>query len=295
MANSENPKTDMEFANLTHNVSIPVLGLGTWDMGGQLMPDTTRDWEEVQAVKTAIRLGVTHIDTAEMYGRGHSEELVGEAIADFRREDLFITTKVSPEHLRYNDVIAAAGGSLRRLKTDNIDLYLVHVPNLSIPIQETMKAFDFLCKEGLVKFIGVSNFTVDQIREAQKYTRNKIVANQIEYNLLIRNRGGEYTSGMESTIIPYCQENDIVVIAYRPLARGRLVRPGFRVLDELAQKYNKTLDQIAINWLISKQGIITIPKTTNIAHLKENLGAMGWRLEHQDMWRLNNQFETENL
>jgi len=295
MANSENSKTNMEFVSLTHSVAIPVLGLGTWDMGGQLMPDTTRDREEVRAVKTAIRLGVTHIDTAEMYGRGHSEELVGEAIADFRREDLFITTKVSPEHLRYNDVITAARGSLRRLKTDNIDLYLVHAPNPAIPIQETMKGFDFLCKKGLVKFIGVSNFTIDQIREAQKYIRNKIVANQIEYNLLIRNRGGEYTSDMESTIIPYCQENDIVVIAYRPLARGRLVRPGFRVLDELAQKYNKTSVQIAINWLISKQGIITIPKATNVAHLKENLGAMGWRLEHQDMWRLDNQFETENL
>jgi len=295
MTNSENLKTNMEFARLTHNVNLPVLGLGTWDMGGQLMPDTTRDQAEVQAIKTAIMLGMTHIDTAEMYGRGHSEELVGEAIADFKRENLFITTKVSPEHLRYDDVIAAATASLRRLKTDNIDLYLIHVPNPTIPIQETMKAFDFLCKEGVVRFVGVSNFTVDQIKEAQKYTQNKIVANQIEYNLLTRNRGGEYTSGMESTIIPYCQENDIVVIAYKPLARGMLARPGFKILDELAEKYNKTPAQIAINWLISKQGIITIPKATNIAHLKENLGGIMWTMEHEDRWRLDNQFEGANL
>jgi len=294
MTNSKKAKVEMEFAGLTHNVEIPVLGLGTWDMGGQFMPDTTRDQEEIGAIKAAIRLGMTHIDTAEMYGRGHSEELVGEAIAEFKREDLFITSKVSPEHLRYDDVIAAATASLRRLKTDSIDLYLVHIPNPRIPIQETMKAFDFLLQEGQIRFIGVSNFTAGRLREAQKYTQNKIVANQIEYNLLIRNQSGEYTSGMESTIIPYCQENDITVVAYRPLARGILARPGFKILDDLAEKYNKTPAQIAINWLISKRGIITIPKATNIAHLKENLGGIGWRLEQEDMWRLDNQFQRAN-
>ena len=284
---------NMEFENLTRDAKIPVLGLGTWNIGGGAIRDTSRDREHIQFLRTAIELGVTHFDTAEMYGRGHSEEIVGEAIKSFPREKLFITTKVSPEHLHYAEVLAAARRSLQRLDTQYIDLYLVHVPNLQIPIQETMKAFDFLHRDGLIKFVGVSNFTVEQLQEAQEYTRNRIVTNQIEYSLLTRNRGNEYMTDVESSMMPYCQENDIVVTAYRPLARGRLTRPGFRILDYLAKKYNKTRAQTAINWLISKKKVITIPKTSTIEHLKENLGALGWRLERQDISRLDSQFPVQ--
>ena len=284
---------NMEFENLTGDAKIPVLGLGTWNIGGGAMRDTSRDREHIQLLRTAIELGVTHFDTAEMYGRGHSEEIVGEAIKNVPREKLFITTKVSPEHLRYAEVLAAARRSLQRLGTQYIDLYLVHLPNLQIPIQETMKAFDFLHRDGLIKFVGVSNFTVEQLQEAQEYTRNRIVTNQIEYSLLTRNRGNEYMTDVESSMMPYCQENDIVVTAYRPLARGRLTRPGFRILDYLAKKYNKTRAQTAINWLISKKKVITIPKTSTIEHLKENLGALGWRLERQDISRLDSQFPVQ--
>lgn len=155
---------------------------------------------------------MSHSDTAEMYGCGHSEELVGEAISGFDRKDLFITTKVSPEHLRYNDLIASAKASLRRLRTEYIDLYLIHMPNPEIPIKETMKAFDFLVESGLIRHIGVGNFSVEQMREAQMHTQNKIVANQIEYNLLARNQG-MLTIDMESRIVSYCQEKGILVIA----------------------------------------------------------------------------------
>lgn len=282
-------EVNMEFKKLTDATAIPVLGFGTWTIGGGDVADTTHDSEDISAIKNAIKLGITNIDTAEAYAEGHAEELVGKAISDFDRKNLFVTSKVSPEHLSYNDLVASAKGSLERLQTDYIDLYLIHAPNPDIPIQETMKAMDFLVEQKLVKCIGVSNFSVEQIREAQKYTKNKIVANQIEYSLLVRNEG-RVTNDMESKTIPYCQENNILVIAWRPLAKGKLAKPGFKILDELAQKYHKSQSQIAINWLISKKGIVTITKSTKVEHLKENLGAIGWKLQQEDVERLNNSF-----
>ena len=279
----------MKFKKLTGTIKIPVLGFGTWTIGGGDEADTTHDKEDISAIITAIKLGITHIDTAEAYARGHSEELIGRAISGFDRKNLFITSKVSPEHLSYDDLLASAKGSLQRLNTDYIDLYLIHAPNPDIPIQETMKAMDFLVEQKLVKCIGVSNFTAEQIKEAQKHTMNKIVANQVEYNLLVRNEG-RVTNDMESKIIPYCQENNILIIAWRPLAKGELAKAGFKILDELAKKYNKTQSQIAIKWLISKKGIVTITKSTKVEHLKENLGAIGWKLTQEDIDRLNNEF-----
>jgi diketogulonate reductase-like aldo/keto reductase len=258
-------------------------------MGGEMTGDRTCDKEEILAIKTAIRLGMTHIDTAELYGNGHAEELVGEAIEEFDRDKLFITTKVKWSNLKYQEVIAAAKRSLKRLKTNYIDLYLVHTPNSSIPIEETMKAMDYVAKNELARFIGVSNFSVEQMKEAQQHAENRIVANQIEYNLLVRD-SGLHTKDMESKIIPYCQKNDIAVIAYRPLAYGQLAKPGIPLLDELAEKYKKTPAQIAINWLISKPNVVTIPKAVKIEHIKENLGAIGWHLGEEDMHRLDHDF-----
>jgi len=251
--------------------------------------DTSRDIEGITAIRCAIELGYTHIDTAEMYGAGHSEELVGLAINGFDRESLFITTKVLPQHLRYDDCIKAAEGSLRRLQTDYIDLYLIHIPNSEIPIKETMKAMDFLLRQQKIRFIGVSNFSVEQLKEAQGCTENKIVNNQIEYNLLTRH-SGMYNENIESEIIPFCQENDIIITAWKPLAKGRLFQEKNKLLEEISNKYNKTTGQIAINWLINKKNIITIPKSTNTEHLKENLGALGWHLSEEDMKRLDEEF-----
>ncbi|MEB2309064.1 MAG: aldo/keto reductase [Candidatus Brocadiaceae bacterium] len=279
----------MEFKNLTDTIAVPVIGLGTWTIGGGDLADTTHDNEDVSAIETAIKLGITHIDTAEAYAQGHTEELIGRAIRGYDRKSLFITSKVSPEHLGYDNLIASAKGSLQRLHTDYIDLYLIHAPNPDIPMQETMKAMDFLIEQKLIRCMGVSNFAVEQIKEAQKYTKNKIAANQIQYNLLVRNKG-RVTNDMESKIIPYCQENNILIIAWRPLAKGELAKPGFKIVDDLAKKYNKSQSQIAINWLISKKGIVVITKSTKIEHLKQNLGAIGWRLRQEDIDRLNNEF-----
>jgi diketogulonate reductase-like aldo/keto reductase len=279
----------MEYKNLTKDTKIPVLGLGTWEIGGGMSRDTSRDKESITAIRCAVEFGYNHIDTAEMYGGGHSEELVGHAIKDFDRESLFITTKVLPDHLRYNDCLKAAEESLKRLRTDYIDLYLIHVPNPIIPVQETMRAMDTLLEQGKIRFIGVSNFSVEQLKEAQKYTGNKIVNNQIEYNLLTRH-SGMYNVNIESEIIPYCQENGIIITAWKPLVKGRVFREKNRLLEEMINKYDKTLAQIAINWLISKKNIITIPKSTNPEHLKENLGALGWKLSEEDIKRLDEEF-----
>jgi diketogulonate reductase-like aldo/keto reductase len=276
----------MEFKKLTDTITIPVIGFGTWTIGGGDDADTTQDKEHISAIKTAIKLGITLIDTAESYAKGHAEELVGKAIQGSDRGRLFIISKVSPEHLNYNDLIESAGMSLERLKTDYLDLYLIHSPNPEISILETMQAMDYLIEKKLIRFIGVSNFSVEQIKEAQKYTKNKIVANQVEYNLLVRN-SGHVTNDMESRIIPYCQKNNILIIAWRPLAKGKLARPGFKLLDELAEKYSKTQAQISLNWLISKKGIVAVTKSSKTNHLKDNLGAMGWELKQEDVDRLD--------
>ncbi|KHE93041.1 General stress protein 69 [Candidatus Brocadiaceae bacterium S225] len=279
----------MEYKKLTENITIPVLGLGTWRLGGDVEADTTRDTEHISAIKTAIQLGITLIDTAESYAKGHAEELVGEAIQSFDRSGVFITSKVSPEHLKYSDLIESARMSLKRLKTDYLDLYLIHSPNPEIPIQETMRAMDHLIELKLIRFIGVSNFSVEQIKEAQRYTKNRIVVNQVEYNLLVRN-SGHVTNDMESQIIPYCQKNDILIMVWRPLAKGALAKPGFKLLDELSEKYKKTQAQIALNWLISKKGIVAVTKSSKTGHLKENFGAIGWRLRQEDVDRLDKEY-----
>ncbi len=276
-----NPK--MEYKTLFGGVKIPALGLGTWKIGGEFEADYSHDKEAVEAIKAAIDMGYTHIDTAEAYGNGHCEELVAQAIKGYDRSKLFITTKVQKTHLRHDDLLNSAEQSLKRLGISCIDLYLIHAPNPEIPIEETMRAMNTLVDQKKVRFIGVSNFTVAQLKEAQKCSRHRIVANQIEYSLLTRNQG-RYAGNhdMESGTIPYCQKNNILIMAERPIERGLLLK-SHPVLDRLAEKYGKTKAQLAINWLISKKGIITIPKSSDIAHLRENLGALGWKLSREDM------------
>jgi len=279
----------MDYKSTNQDLDIPVIGLGTWGIGGFMESDTSQDQEAIQSIKEAIELGYFHIDTAELYGAGHSEELIGIAIKDLDRSKLIITSKVFKTNLKYDDVIAACKTSLEKLQTNYIDIYLIHAPNPEVPLEETMKALDYLVEQKLVKYIGVSNFSVAQMEEAQKYSTNKIIANQIPYNLATRNvnltRNTDRVGGcinMESEIIPYCQKNNILIMAYRPLERGFLLEPN-QLLDQLQEKYSKTKAQIAINWLISKPNMVVIPKSTNPEHLKENLGAIGWNLEDVDL------------
>ena len=152
-----------------------------------------------------------------------------------------------------------------------------------------MKAMDYLVKQGLVRLIGVSNFSVAELKEAQSSAKNSIVANQVEYNLLVRDQG-KYMGSMESEILPYCQNNGIVFIAWRPLAKGHLAKPGIKLLDEISEKCGRTQAQVALNWLVSKKGVVTITKASDISHIKEDLGALGWKLAKDDVNRLNKEF-----
>ena len=282
----------MEYKTI-NGITIPVLGIGTYGVSGErkktaVIPEYA-DEKHIAAIRTAIKLGMTHIDTAESYGNGHAEELVAKAISGIDRSKLFIASKVSEENLYYDSIIKSAKASLRRLKTNYIDLYYIHFPNPKIPIQETINAMDYLVKQELIRFIGVSNFSVEQLKEAQRCTKNKIVANQIEYNLLARDKG-KYNVNIESDIMPYCQKNDIMFVAYRPLRLGKLATPGFKALDELAGKYKKTQAQIALNWVISKNNVVTIVKASDLDHVKENVGAAGWKLSAEDIRKLDYEF-----
>ena len=272
----------MEYKELGNTgVKVPVIGMGTWEIGGGISRDSADDARDVQAVRKAIELGMTLIDTAEMYAAGHSEEIVGEAIKTVPREQLFIVTKVAPMNLHYEDVFKAAEMSLKRLRTDWIDLYLVHHPNPQVPLKETMEAMEKLVERNLVRYIGVSNFDVDQMEEARScLSGNEIVVNQVEYNVLHRSA--------ERDVIPYCLQHRMTVMAHRPLARGVLSSNKF--LQEIGEKYEKSAAQVALNWLINREGVIAIPKAVNTDHLEQNAGAAGWILSGGDTEKISTHF-----
>lgn len=276
----------MEYKILANDCKMPVLGIGTWKMGGSQEKDTKNDKHDIAAIKTALKLGATYIDTSENYGAGHAEELVWRATKNFNKNRVFISTKVGKENLRFDDVIKSAKGSMRRLGTKQIDLYLIHVNNPDIPLKQTMKAMDFLVSKRLVRFIGVSNFSLDLMKEACEYSEHAIAANQIEYNLITRNNG-QFCLDVEKKVIPFCQKNGIMVIAYRPLAKGYLAKPGIELLDKMAEKYKKSQAQIALNWLIQKKHVIAIPKSSIKEHVTENIGSIGWKIDKKDSKKLD--------
>lgn len=271
---------------LSDGSKIPALGFGTWEMGGRMEKDDSQDERFIKAVKTAVETGFTHIDTAEMYGNGHAETIVGRAIKNVQRDALFITSKVRKENLAYADVHKACEGSLARLKTNYLDLYLVHHPNPEIPVKETFKALDELVVSGKIHRYGVSNFNVEQMEEARQYAKNPIVANQIEYNLQTRN-SGVFTQDMEKKIIPYCLKNNILVIAWRPLVKGDLNAES-EILKKISEKYKCTPTQLALAWLLNKSGHATIAKATSESHIRENFAAADIVLEPQDVEMLDN-------
>ena len=276
---------EIPLKSLKNGFAIPVLGQGTWRMGGVDTPDTTNDNADIAAIQRGIAAGLRHIDTAEMYAGGHAEELVGAARKGqgIRRADYFLTDKVWKTHLRYDDVLRAAEASLKRLETDYIDLYLIHQVNPDVPERETIRAMNRLKAEGVIHHIGVSNFSVERLKRAQAASDAPIAANQLHYNLRIREieRCG---------LLDYCRSQDIMVIAWRPLRGLDLSLP---LITDLAAKYGKTPAQLALNWLLSQENVVTITKAANPRHLAENLGALGWELEREDMERLRREYPAE--
>jgi len=265
--------------------SIPVVGLGTWGIGGEMGPDSSRDEAGIQALRLGLGLEMKFIDTAEMYGAGHSEEVVARAL-EGHRDGVFVASKVSPRHFAYDDVLAAAKRSLKRLGLKQMDLYQLHWPSSRIPISETMRAMEKLVEDGLTRYIGVSNFSVEQMREAQhSLSHEKIVSNQVEFSLIDRS--------VEAGILPYCQKEGLTLIAYSPLGQGKIPRgrgASFKVLDEIAGKLGKSRNQVALNWVLQHDSVVAIPKAASTDHIKENAQVVEWKLDGEDYQRLAKAF-----
>jgi diketogulonate reductase-like aldo/keto reductase len=254
----------MEFKKLgPTDTKVTEIGIGVWRYNGGVEP-----------LRQGIQAGATFVDTAEIYG---TEKIVGEAIQDIR-DRVLLATKVSGAHLRYDQVLQAAEGSLRRLNTTCIDLYQIHWPNSNIPIEETIRAMETLVDRGLVRYIGVSNFSTSELRAAQA-AANKypIVANQVLYNLNHRE--------IERELLSYCLSSQVTVIAYTPLDDGRLTKQPkwrsnqrMRALQTVAAQVEKSLAQVALNWCTSRPNVIAIPKSNRAGRVAENCDASGWRL-----------------
>ena len=264
---------------------IPTVGLGTWGIGGEMRPDTSHDQDGIRALRLGLDLEMKLIDTAEMYGAGHSEEVVRQAL-EGRRDRVFVASKVSPRNFGHDDVLAAADRSLKRLGLKQIDLYQLHWPNPNIPLSETMKAMERLVKDGRTRYIGVSNFSVEQMKEAQEsLSREKVVSNQVEFSLIDRS--------IEARILPYCQKEGLTVIAYSPLGQGKIPRgrgSDFRALDEISERLKKSRNQIALSWVLHHDSVVTIPKAANLDHVRENASIADWDLAGEDYKKLANEF-----
>lgn len=260
-------------------VKLSEIGIGTWQLN-------TRTDEALKAIRVGLDNGINFVDTAEVYG---TEELVGEAIRGYK--DVFVATKVWPTHFHYNDVIKSCEQSLSKLGISQIGLYQLHWPNPAIPISETMSAMEKLVDMGKIRYIGVSNFSMEELIAAQKaMSKYTIVSNQVEYSLLVRDA--------EKELLPFCHKTGITLIAYSPLARGALFSGRYRnlssELSSIAQKYKKTAVQTALNWLLGKGPVIAIPKANNPAHMLENIAASSWRLASEDVDAINRLVKDRN-
>jgi diketogulonate reductase-like aldo/keto reductase len=270
----------MKYETILDDGRIPKIGFGTWKIGGGIHADPSQDERSLAALRSALELGYTHIDTAEGYATGHTEELLGEVIRDtgVGRESLFITTKVKPTNLHFDDVLQACAGSLRHLGTDYIDLYLVHWPNVLVPLKETFRALNQLVKEKKVRHLGVSNFDLPLLKKAQALSDTPILTDQVPYSLSDR-------AYVKNGVLAHCQNNNILFTAYSPVDQGRM-RVN-ETLRAIAEAHAATPHQIALAWLVQQPKVITIPMSMDPAHQAENLAAVDILLTDDEMAQLN--------
>lgn len=261
--------------SLPSGATIPQFGLGTWRMG----EDARRRADEVAALRHGLALGVTLIDTAEMYGSGEAESIVADAVGP-RRDDVFIVSKVLPENSSKRGTIAACERSLKRLKTDRIDLYLLHWRG-SPPLQETLEAFAALTQAGKILGWGVSNFDIGEMEELAGLPEGKACAtNQVLYNLTRR--------GIEFDLMPWCAKRKIPIMAYSPIEQGRML--GHAALREVGARHKATPAQVALAWLLRQPDVIVIPKSSKLVHVDENIAALDLRLTADDLAKLDTAF-----
>lgn len=273
----------MRTLTLPSGQTIPILGMGTWQMG----ENPKHRQREIDALRRGFELGLSLIDTAEMYGEGGAEEVIGQALlsgkADAsRRSDLFLVSKVYPHNASKRGAIAACERSLKRLNTDYLDLYLLHWRS-SIPLAETLDAFQTLQQSGKIRSYGVSNFAVKDMEAASHQPGGSgITTNQVLYNLMRR--------GIEWDLLPWCRQHQMPIMAYSPIEQGRLLTHP--ILKAMAQSRNVTAAQVAIAWLLHQDHVIVIPKSSRIDHVEQNRAALDLQLSGDELNTLNAAFSS---
>lgn len=260
--------SEMPTRTLPSGDELPLVGFGTYDTD---FDDTT------EAVRTALDAGYRHIDCAEGY---ENEAAVGEALTSYDRDELFVTSKVVPSNLHYENVLSACADSLERLGTDYLDLYLIHWPNPAISLRETLNAMATLHDDGRVRNIGVSNFTAYQLMFAEHISDIPISVTQAEYHPWFQ----------QSELREYCDNTEVTLTAAAPLARTRVFAD--EIVQDLAERYEKTAAQIVLRWQI-QQGVATIPRSTTAEHIRSNIAVCDWRLDTEDMDRLADRNRNE--
>lgn len=261
-------------------LSLPKIGFGTWSIGGGSRADPSKDAKSLAALRSALELGYTHFDTAEMYAAGHCEELIGQALKDTRtpRERVFITSKVSPEHLVGDQIRKSCEASLKRLDVAYIDMYLIHWPRLGMRLEDSFNHLNQLVTAGKIKHLGVSNFNLKLLKQGQTASESPILTNQVSYSLFDR-------SYVKNGVLDYCQQNDILLTAYSPLGQG-----GFRsnqILEDIAKSKGVTAEQIALAWLTLQKRVITIPMSFDPVHQRDNLISADIPLSEAEINQLN--------
>ena len=265
----------MKSVTLPSGEKVPALGMGTWNMGDSRAARA----EEIETLRLGLDLGLKLIDTAEMYGEGKSEDMVGEAIAG-RRDEVFLVSKVYPHNASRKGVAAACERSLKRLRTDRLDLYLLHWRG-GVPFAETIDAFESLRKAGKIRHFGVSNLDLDDMQEWLSIADGAAVAtNQLLYNLTRR--------GIEWNLLPWMREHRIPVMAYSPIEQAKLVRSS--KLADFAKRHGMTPAQAALAWLLAKDDVIAIPKTARRERVRENAGALEHKLSPEQVVELDRLF-----
>jgi diketogulonate reductase-like aldo/keto reductase len=266
---------DVRTTKLPSGQRIPVLGQGTWRMA----EDPQHRKHEIAALRVGLDLGLTLIDTAEMYGNGAAEELVGEAI-EGRREEVFLISKVLPHHGTHRGTIAACERSLERLGTDHLDLYLLHWRG-DVPLEATLAGFSSLIRAGKICYWGVSNFDLSDMQELVALPGgNEVAINQVLYNLTRR--------GIEWDLLPWCRSRRIQIMAYSPIEQGRMLKQP--ELKKVTTRLGATPAQVALAWVIRQDGVIAIPKMGTPEHVRENRAALEFRLSDPDLGLLNRAF-----
>ena len=265
------------------SLTLPKIGFGTWQIGGNSYPDPSKDARSIAALRSALEFGYTHFDTAEIYADGHAEELLGQVIRETRtkREGLFITSKVDPGNLADEDVLKSCECSLRRLRMEYLDLYLIHwPPRAGMKLEEAFRALNKLVRDGKVRHLGVSNFNLKLLQQAQQFSETPIITDQVPYRLPDR-------TYVENGVIQYCQQNDILVTAYSPV-KFRSIGIN-KALGAIAKAHAATPFQIALAWLVMQPRVITIPMSFNPQHIQENIEATEIILSDAEIMQLNSQ------